>query len=268
MEETTNAWTPTHDLALIYVALAYGTDHELSDNELDAITGALREWNPEADEVDVQEIVMEAATIFLEGDAGEEVSRSIETLSGQLNDDERRRALTDVMNIAEADGVVLEREQGLISRVADAWSLKRLGKELISDTDAVVQSHGEDWGLINELAFLYLVIAHSSDNQLKEAEIEVILERLQEWQPDLDAEEAEDVVRNSLQVYAEGPPEELVRESMTTLKRALPDVQRLAVLDDLHCIARADGDLTDNERDLITSLARAWDVNVRLNGRC
>jgi len=91
---------------------------------------------------------------------------------------------------------------------------------------------------------------------------------LQEWQPDLSPAEAREVVRSSLQVYAEGEQEKLIRESMTTLKNALPDVQRLAVLDDLHCVARADGDLTDNERDLITSLARAWDVNVRMNGRC
>ncbi len=268
MEETESSWTSTHDLALIYVALAYGTDHDLTDDEVVAITNALKEWVVIPGEAHVQEIVMEAATAFLEGDAAQEISRAIDALRNSLDASQQRRALTDVIRIAEADGVLLEREQGLISRVADAWSLRRLSQELLEDSTAAVQGRGEDWGLVHELAFLFLVVAHATNNELTEQEIDVILERLQEWQPDLSPDEAREVVRSSLQVYAEGEQEKLIRESMTTLKNALPDVQRLAVLDDLHCVARADGDLTDNERDLITSLARAWDVNVRMNGRC
>jgi uncharacterized tellurite resistance protein B-like protein len=268
MVDSTNGWTQTHDLALLYVALAYGTDHDLSENEVVAITDALKDWVMIPQDAHVQEIVMEAATIFLEGNAKEELSRAIDAPAESLAPEERRRALTDVIRIAEADGVLLEREQGLISRVARAWSLRNLERQLLDDSEAAFQGRGEDWGLIHELAFLFLVVAHVANNEITEDEITVILERLQEWQPNLGPEEAREVVRSSLQVYAEGEQELLIRESMTTLKQALPDVQRLAVLDDLHCVARADGDLTDNERDLITSLARAWDVNVRLNGRC
>lgn len=266
--DANETWTPTHDLALLYIALAYGTDHQLSDKELSLITSTLDEWDTLSLGTDVKNVVMEAAAIFLETDAREEVQRSIDHLGEELSTDQRRRALNDVIRIAEADGVLLEREQGLIRTVADAWSLKRLSQELMADTDAVVQRHGEDWSVIHELAYIYLVIAHGADNDLSTEEVEVILERLQEWQPDLTEEDARDVVRGALQVYAKKHDEEIIRESMTTLKRALPDVQRLAVLDDLHCIARADGDLTDNEREIITSVARAWDVNVRLNGRC
>ncbi|WP_245846040.1 TerB family tellurite resistance protein [Longibacter salinarum] len=267
MVDLNDGWTKTHDLALLYVALAYGTDHELSDGEVAAITDALKDWAVVSEDTHVQEIVMEAATAFIEGDANSELTRAIDTLGGSLGPDERRRALTDVIRIAEADGVLLEREQGLISRVADAWSLRRLERELMDESDAAVQPRGEDWGLIHELAFLFLVVAHVANNELAEGEITVILERLQEWQPDLGPEEAREIVRSSLQVYAEGEQEALIRDSMTTLKKALPDVQRLAVLDDLHCVARADGNLSDSERKLITSIARAWDVNVRLNGR-
>jgi uncharacterized tellurite resistance protein B-like protein len=260
-------WTTTHDLALIYIALAYGTDHDLSDDELHTITSVLEDWASVPEETHIQEVVMEAVTAFLEGDSRAELRRSIDDLSQELSDEERRRALTDVIRIAEADGVLLEREQGLIHAVAEAWSLKRLSKELVEDTSAVVQRQGEDWSLIHELAFLYLVVAHGSSNELSNDEITLMLERLQEWQPDLGEEEIRDVLRNALQVYGE-EGERLVQESVETLKRALPDVQRLAVLDDLHCIAKVDGDLSDAEHDLITSLAKAWDVNVRMNGRC
>lgn len=264
-----DTWTPTHDLALIYISLAYGTDHELSDDELSTITGALESWATIPQETHVQEVVMEAATAFLEGDSRAELRRSIDRLAGELSGDQRRHALRDVIRIAEADGVLLEREQGLIHVLAEAWSLKRLSEELLSDTEAIVQRRGEDWGLIHEVAFVYVIVAHSTGDALNADEIDVILERLQEWQPDLSEEEARDVLRVALQVYGEEETiEELIHDSVETLKKALPDVQRLAVLDDMHCIAQADGDLTDEEREMITFLARAWDVNVRLNGRC
>lgn len=268
MMNADDTWTPTHDLALIYISLAYGTDHELSDDELDTITGALQSWASLPEPSHVQEVVMEAAAAFLEGDPRSELRRSIDRLAGELSGDERRHALRDVIRIAEADGVLLEREQGLIHVLAEAWSLKRLSEELLRDTEAIVQRRGEEWGIIHEVAFIYVIVAHSAGDGLQSEEIDVILERLQEWQPDLSEEQARDVLRVALQVYGDDSVGDLIHDSVETLKKTLPDVQRLAVLDDLHCIAQADGDLTDDEREMITFLARAWDVNVRLNGRC
>jgi uncharacterized tellurite resistance protein B-like protein len=261
-------WTTTHDLALIYIALAYGTDHDLSDDELDTITSSLQDWATVPEGTPVNEVVMEAATAFLEGDARAELRRSIGHLRDSLDPSERRRALEDVIRIAEADGVLLEREQGLIGTLAEAWSLKKLSRELIEDTSATVQRQEEDWSLIHELAFVYVIVAHSADDELNSDEIEVILDRLQEWQADLSEDDVREVVRRALQVYADDPGEDLIRQSVEALKEALPDIQRLAVLDDLHCIARADGPLNDEEQTLIRSLSRAWDVNVRFNGRC
>ena len=164
--------------------------------------------------------------------------------------------------------MLLEREQGLIHVLADAWSLKQLSEELIEDTTAAVQRQGEDWGLIHELAFLYIVVAHSANNDLSTSEIDVILDRLQEWQPQRSEDEVREVFRRSLQVYAEEPGQSLIEQSVETLKNALPVVQRLTVLDDLNTVAHADEEgLTPNERELIMHLAQAWDVNVRLNGR-
>lgn len=265
---STEGWTTPHDLALIYIALAYGTDHDLQKDEMTALTEALREWTVMPDDAHVQEVVMEAATVFLESDARAEVRRSIDQLSEELSSSERRRALRDVMDIAEADGVLLEREQGLIHVLAEAWSLKQLSEELLDDTSAAVQQKGEDWGLIHELAFIYIVVAHSANNDLSTDEIDVIIDRLHEWQPQRSEAEVREVFRRALQVYAEEPEQSLIQASVETLKEALPIVQRLTVLDDLNMVAHADtDDLTPNERELIMNLARAWDVNVRLNGQ-
>jgi uncharacterized tellurite resistance protein B-like protein len=265
---STDGWTTPHNLALIYIALAYGTDHDLQEEEMATLTDALREWTAMPGDAHVQEVVMEAATAFLEGDARAEVRRSIDQLRERLSATERRRALRDVMDIAEADGVLLEREQGLIHILAEAWSLKQLSEELLADTTVAVQQKGEDWGLIHELAFIYIVVAHSSDNELSDAEIDVILDRLHEWQPQRSEDEVREAFRRSLQVYAEEPGQALIQASVETLKEALPVVERLTVLDDLNTVAHAEeGKLTRNERELIMNLARAWDINVRLNGQ-
>ena len=259
-------WSTSHNLALIYLALAYGTDHDLGDDEMEALTDALGQWALVPDNVKVQEVVLEAATAFLEGDPQDEVRRSIRRLRNDLSFGERRRALRDVMRIAEADGVLLEREQGLIHRLADAWSLKQMSEDLLEDTSAVVQRQGEDWSLVHELAFIFIAVSHSPTNDLSDAQIEAALSRLQGWRPDLEEDEVREVFRRALQVYAECPEQSLIEDSLDALKEALPPIQRLAMLDDLYSVVRADGDLTETERELLMGLARAWNVSVRLNG--
>jgi Tellurite resistance protein TerB. len=183
-----------------------------------------------------------------------------------LSPQERRNTVRHLIRIAEADGVLLEREQGFIHTLAEAWSLKELSEELLEDTSAVVQRQGEDWGLIHELAFLYILVGHSAGEELSPDTIDVMAERLQEWQPELSEKQVREVMRRALQVYADQPEEDLIHDSVETLKEVLPTTQRLTVLDDLHTVAQADGAITRNERQLIQSLAQAWDVNVRMNG--
>lgn len=259
-------WTTAHNLAVLYIGLAYGTDQELSDSELETLTEVLHPWTSISDSSQVETVVMEAATAFLEGNAREEVQMAIQNLGGELNPEERRQTLRDLIEIAEADGVLLEREMGLIHTLAENWSLKRLTEELVADTSAVVQRRGEDWGLIHELAFLYILVAHSAEDELTSDKLDVMQDRLGEWQPTLPEGKVREVVRRALQVYADQPEEELIYDSLDALKQALPPIQRLTVLDDLNTIVRADGSFTENERQLIMSLAQAWDVNIRLNG--
>jgi len=259
-------WTTTHDLAVVYIALAYGTDHELTDDELQVVTEALQGWADRADAA-VQDIIAEATTLFVEADAETEVRRAMRELQSALSPEERRDTVRHLIRIAEADGVLLEREQGFIHTLAESWSLKELSEELLEDTSVVVQRRGEDWSLIHELAFLYLLVGHSDGEDLSSDTIDVVVDRLQEWRPDRSEKQMREVVRRALQVYAEEPGPDLIHDSVKALKKALPTTHRLTVLDDLHMIARADGPVTRNERQLIQSLAEAWDLNIRMNGR-
>lgn len=266
MSQKSDTWTRAHDLALVYVALAYGTDAELTDDELAAITERLRAWRADFAIEDVQEVVMESLAIFLEGGAETEVPRSIHSLMRTLSETERERALEDIVRIAEADGVVLSAERSLINTLARSWGLKALSDELIEQSEARVEAAPE-WTIFHDLSLIYLVMAHSTDDELSSPEIDAIVQRLGDWKQEMTEEDVRGIVRSALRFYAQGPDEQVLRRSVVSIKKALPVIQRLAALDDLVYIAEADGDVNEHEQTMINTLAQAWGVSVRLNGR-
>lgn len=260
-----DAWTVTHDLALIYIALAYGTDRKLSDEEVDTITTALRGWDRHLDADGAKEVVMEAMTVYLREDASEEITHSIDMLAG-LSEQERRQAIEDVVRIAEADGILLSSEQGLIATLAEAWQVKPVEEQLLDQSTAEVEAFAV-WSLLHDLSLVYVVVAHSTDDDLSEPEVTAILDRLQEWKPEFEEEDVRGVLREVLQFYADEPGEGALLDSVEAIKEVLPPIQRLVVLDDLYHIARADGVINEHEQEMITSLAEAWAVPVHMNSR-
>lgn len=266
MSQTDDIWTLAHDLALIYIALAYGTDCRLSEAELEAITKRLQGWREEFAREEVHEVVLEAMTIFLEGQTEQEVVRSMQSIKGALSREELRRVLEDIVRIAEADGVLLSNERGLISLLAEVWDLKVTDQNLMDRTAASVQEH-TSWSLMHDVGLICLVVAHSTDNDLSKEEIDATVARLGEWQPALGEETVRQILREALAFYATGPDEPALRRSVQAIRDALPMIQRLALLDDLIYIAEADGTFRKEEKEMIRSLAQAWNVSVRLNGQ-
>lgn len=266
MEASPDTWTTAHDLSLIYIALAYGADDDLADEELDVIVERLSRWNPPstalAEGQPVQEIVMEAMAVYLEDDPSHEVAESVEALGNDLEEGERRHALEDAMRIAEADGVLLSSEQNLISALADAWGLRATARELI-DATGVQAEAGQPWSVLHDLGLVYVAVAHT-DNKLSQREIEAILERIQEWHEEITEESAREVLREVLSFYGEQPPGEAFEVSMRSIKETLPVVQRLVVLNDLTSIASVEGNYNEHKREMIKGLAQAWEVPIRL----
>ena len=270
MEAAPDTWTLAHDLSLVYVALAYGTDHDLADEELNVIVERLSRWNPPAaalndDGQGVQEIVMEAMAVYLEeNDDGSEVAGSVETLARELDEQDRRHALEDAMRIAEADGVLLSSEQNLITALADVWELRSAGRRLLDESPMDVEA-GQTWSLLHDLGLVYVVVAHSTDEELSDPEIGAILERLQEWHEEITEDEAREVLREVLSFYSAQPTDEALSDSVRAVKDTLPVVQRLVALEDLVTIASVEDDYNEHKREMIEGLSEAWDVPVRLN---
>ena len=270
MEASPEAWTTAHDLSLVYIALAYGTDHDLADDELNVIVERLSRWNPpdaamEEEGKRVQQIVTEAMNAYLD-DAEEErdVAEAVEALGRELGAEDCRHALEDAMRIAEADGVLLSSEQNLITALADAWDLRETGKQLLGESPMEVEAR-QEWSLLHDLALVYVVLAHATDEELSEAEIAAILERMQEWHDQISEDEAREVLREVLAFYSEQPTGEALEASMRAIKEALPVVQRLVALEDLMSLASVEGDRNQHKRQMIEDIAEAWEVPVRID---
>ena len=270
MEASPEAWTTAHDLSLVYIALAYGTDYDLADDELNVIVERLSRWNPpdaamEEEGKRVQQIVTEAMNAYLD-DAEEErdVAEAVEALGRELGAEDCRHALEDAMRIAEADGVLLSSEQNLITALADAWDLRETGKQLLGESPMEVEAR-QEWSLLHDLALVYVVLAHATDEELSEAEIAAILERMQEWHDQISEDEAREVLREVLAFYSEQPTGEALEASMRAIKEALPVVQRLVALEDLMSLASVEGDRNQHKRQMIEDIAEAWEVPVRID---
>ncbi|MFW5973060.1 MAG: TerB family tellurite resistance protein [Bacteroidota bacterium] len=262
-----DTWTRTHDLALVYVAVAYGADSDLADSEISVITEALHRWREDLSVQEVREMVIEAMAVFLEGEATTEVPASMHSLGNELSDAERQRALEDIVHIAEADGVLLTSERSFVSVMARTWGLKELGEDLLMRSRAESKEDVPEWTLFHDLGLIYVVMAHSTDNDLSSGEIEAIIERLRDWREGMTDEAVRDIVRTALAVYGQQPDEALLQASVGSIRQHLPIIQRLAALDDLIYIAEIDGPVNEYEREMIRSLAEAWQLGIRLNGR-
>jgi len=258
-----DSWTHAHDIALVFLALAYSTDQHLSDGEVDRISDALKRWKPSATESDVHEIVLEAASVFFESDADKEIQHSVTSLRDALKIEQRRQVLEDSMRIAEADGVLLNAEQNLLSVLASVWGIKATKDRLMEETTARTESDPA-WSVMHDLALIYIIMGHSTDGHLSENEIKVMIERLGQWEPDLDEKQLRDILRSALQYYGQGPSSQDIQDSIEAIKEALPRSQRLIIIDDLVTIARADGEVGEGEKDVVERLSSAWHIDVRI----
>jgi len=262
MNTVNDSWTHVHDMALVFLALAYSTDASLSDSEVDSISAALKTWKPDTKEHDIHEIVLEAASIFFESDPEKEVVQSVESLGLALSTEQKQQLLEDAMRVAEADGVLLNSELNILSILAAAWDIRATRDRLIEESTVRLESDPE-WSVLHDIALMYIIMAHSTDGDLSEVEIASMIDRLGEWEPELDEQTIRSILRTALEYYSQSPDQDDIKDSVLAIKNALQRSQRLVVLDDLVTIARADGNVKVGEREIVESLSSAWDIGIR-----
>jgi uncharacterized tellurite resistance protein B-like protein len=122
-EGPAESWTPVHDLALIYLTLAYETDKDLDEDEVDAITAKISEWIPGAENEDVLGVVREVMETYVQGPRRRVFAESVDAVGEVVPQHQHEALLADLRYVAEADGVILDAERRMIRDLADAWGL-------------------------------------------------------------------------------------------------------------------------------------------------
>jgi uncharacterized tellurite resistance protein B-like protein len=249
-----------HDLAVLYLAMAENVEGDLSYAERESVTDNLARHHEDLDRAEVQNIVLEVLTKYADGEAVRHAARVVvDSLGTHLSAGQKKAVLQDLARIARADGVVLDTERGLLTRVAESWAVP-LPHDAVEHGAAT--NPEENWDLLHHLAFVYLVLAHAPDHDFSGEERQLILRKLHAWQPDLDEQQVHTVLDRALERYAHGANAEMLNESVEAVKHTLTTAQRRHALNDLVQIANADGIFLDSEEDLLNDLMIAWDVDA------
>lgn len=112
-----------NELTLIYLTLAYETDRELDEAEMDAITDKVSEWMPDAAERSVDDVVREAMRTYVLEAKQRVFVEAVEAVGQSIPERQQKALLIDLRHVAEADGNVCEGERRLIRELARVWEL-------------------------------------------------------------------------------------------------------------------------------------------------
>jgi uncharacterized tellurite resistance protein B-like protein len=117
-------WTPLHDLALVYLMLVHGTDHNLTINEVEAMTRKLSEWMPDKSEADMFIVVQGAMNVYGDGTDQKVKDEAVESLKQYVPEHQRKALIDDLEYLAKSDGVVLDEERKLIDRLRESFGVE------------------------------------------------------------------------------------------------------------------------------------------------
>ena len=109
-----------HRLVLLYLTVAYETDHNLDPLERQTVIQLAAQWAEGLGEEQVEEVV-DAAFAASRSGHGMTTEALARELGTALTPEQRRHVLTDLGQIARADGYLTTDEASVISRVRAVW---------------------------------------------------------------------------------------------------------------------------------------------------
>ena len=113
-----------HALVLLYLSVAYESDHNFDPAEQHAVLGLLRRWVPQQEQEETERL-LDTAFQALRGGVKHDLEALAQRLGAVLSAPLRRRVLTDLGQIARADGFLSVEEASIIRRVRTALTPKQ-----------------------------------------------------------------------------------------------------------------------------------------------
>lgn len=116
-------WSPLHDLAMIYLALAHGTDMDIDPAEEAIMAQKLQAWYPDATVEQAQKVFHEALLTYVGEHSRHMIDTAIVTVKELLTIDMRIAVLNDLAELASADGAIVPGEISFIQQLAEFWDV-------------------------------------------------------------------------------------------------------------------------------------------------
>jgi uncharacterized tellurite resistance protein B-like protein len=243
------------DLALVYLGMGYGADSTLGSAEQQVITERLMaQCAPLQPEVAREILARALQTLVAVNDPIGATLEAAERLRSVLDEAQRAGIFADLVELAGADALLVAGEKDMMTRIGECWATI---PDRASNPDFRATRSTD---VLDHLAFIYLLLAHGTDDELSETEVRLIHRKLREWQPALGERDVGEVLVDAAARYKSRPNEQALAEAVRAVKAALPQPQRMAALNDLVQIANADGFFLDDEEDMINALMEAWEL--------
>ncbi len=123
----TGKWTSLHDLGLVYLALAHGTDTELSGDEKVMMGEKLQEWSDRTSfpVKGISEILDDVMLVYMGQSSNQMLQASVVSLKQSLEKPLRIAVLNDLADVASADGQLVEGEISFIQYLVREWNVER-----------------------------------------------------------------------------------------------------------------------------------------------
>ena len=249
-------------LVTVYVGLARRSSERVTPDYASAIRDRVVERTgglvpPEA----VDTLIAESLSDLANGDGKRVLGEAVRELGSWFPRTQLREFLHDLVSLALHDDWYAHEEGRYISAVARRWNLHPADDERVR-LWSVIDAHASDseWTPLHDLALVYIAMAHQSDDDLSQAELNAIARKLAEWLPAAIPGDVNAIVGGALRTYAEGDVRTLVRDAVARLKVSVPPHQRTAIFSDLDYIARADDVVLVEEMAIIAELASAWGI--------
>ena len=117
-------WSVLHDVALLYLALAHGTDLEIDPSEQATMVEKLKAWYPEAGAWRIMQVLQEVMLTYLGEHSRQMVDAAMASIKASMSKKERIGVLNDLAELATADGVIVPGEVSFIQQLASYWEVE------------------------------------------------------------------------------------------------------------------------------------------------
>lgn len=120
-----SAWSSLHEMALIYLTLLHSAEATSQADRADTARELLLSWFPDVDDRRLDRVIQQAMLVHI-GEAGDQMlTAAVESLHQTMPRDQRIAVLSDLADIAMADGFVVPDEVSFIERLAQEWDIER-----------------------------------------------------------------------------------------------------------------------------------------------